>query len=58
MQWVLAFNLIEYENAQALMVDQDGAVVVFTSRKQAEDFVKDIEEDPEEIMIMPEIEAH
>ena len=56
MKWVLVQNIpINY--APAVMGDEEGRIVTFNSKHEAEDFIETIGEDPEEIMIVPEKET-
>ena len=62
MKWVLVQNIpINY--APAVMGDEEGRIVTFNSKQEAEDFVEEqnirpyIGEDLEEIMVVPEIET-
>jgi hypothetical protein len=56
MKWVLVQNIpINY--APAVLGDEEGRVVTFNSRQEAEAFIEKTGEDPEDIMVVPEMEA-
>ena len=62
MKWVIVQNIpINY--CPAVMGDEEGRVVTFNSKQEAEDFVEEqdiqpyIREDLESIMIVPETET-
>ena len=56
MKWVLVQNIpINYH--PAVMGDEEGRVVTFNSKHEAEDFIEKTGEDPEDIMVVPEMET-
>ena len=57
MKWVLVQNIpIDYQ--LAVLGDEDGRPVTFSSKHEARVFIeRNIEEDSEEVMIVPENEA-
>ena len=56
MKWVLVQDIpIDY--CRAVMGDEEGRVVTFNSKQEAEDFIEKTGEDPEDIMVVPEVEA-
>ena len=55
MKWVLVQNIpIDYQ--LAVLGDEDGRMITFDSKQEAKDFIEEIREDTEEIMIVPETE--
>ena len=62
MKWVIVQNIpIEY--CRAVMGDDEGRTIKFNSQHEAEDYIEKqgikpyIREDPEDIMVVPEIET-
>ena len=56
MKWVLVQNIpINY--IPAVMGDEEGRTVIFNSKQEAEDFIERSGEDPEQIMVVPEMET-
>ena len=62
MKWVIVQNIpIDY--CPAVMGDEEGRTIRFNSKHEAEDYIEKqgikpyIREDPEDVMIVPEIEA-
>ncbi len=62
MKWVIVQNIpIEY--CRAVMGDEEGRTIKFNSQYEAEEYIKEqgikpyIREDPEDIMVVPEIET-
>ena len=55
MKYILA-RVVEYSYDQAIMVDEDKSIVVFESKAEANDFIEGTGENPENIMIIPEME--
>ena len=56
MKWVLAQNIpINYH--LAVMGDEEGHIVTFNSKHEAEDFIEKTGENPEDIMVVPEMET-
>ena len=55
MNYILA-RVVEYSYDQAIMVDEDKSIVVFESKTEANKFIEESGENPEDIMIIPEME--
>ena len=55
MHYILA-RVVEYSYDQAIMVDEDKSIVVFESKAEANEFIERSGENPEDIMIIPEME--
>ena len=62
MKWVLVQNIpIDY--CRAVMADEEGRAIRFDSKYEAEEYIKEqgikpyIREDPEDVMVVPEIET-
>ena len=56
MKWVLVQNIpINY--IPAVMGDEEGRTVIFNSKQEAEDFIERSGEDPEDIVVVPEMET-
>ena len=62
MKWVIVQNIpIEY--CRAVMGDEEGRTIRFDSQHEAKEYIKEqgikpyIREDPEDIMVVPEIET-
>jgi len=56
MKWVLVQNIpINYH--PAVLGDEEGRAVIFNSKQEAEDFIEKTGEDPEDIMVVPEMET-
>ena len=62
MKWVIVQNIpIEY--CRAVMGDEEGRTIRFDSQHEAEEYIKEqgikpyIREDPEDVMVVPEIET-
>ena len=56
MKWVLVQN-IPINNVPAIMGDDEGRTVKFDSRHVAEAFIERSGENPEDIMVVPEMET-
>ena len=55
MKWVLVQNIpINY--IPAVMGDEEGRAVIFNSKQEAEAFIERSGENPEDIMVVPEME--
>ena len=55
MKWVLVQNIpINYH--PAVMGDEEGRAVIFNSKQEAEAFIERSGENPEDIMVVPEME--
>ncbi len=55
MRWVLAQN-IENSLQMAVMVDIDGNKIVFYTQHEADIYIELNEENPEDILVIPEME--
>ena len=55
MNYILA-RVVEYSYDQAIMVDEDKSIVVFESKAEANEFIERSGENPEDIMIIPQME--
>ena len=55
MNYILA-RVVEYSYDQAIMVDEDKSIILFESKADANEFIESSGENPEDIMIIPEME--
>jgi len=55
MNYILA-RVAEYSYDQAIMVDEDKSIILFESKAEANEFIESSGENPEDIMIIPEME--
>ena len=55
MRYILA-RVVEYSYDQAIMVDEDKSIILFESKADANEFIERSGENPEDIMIIPEME--
>ena len=55
MNYILA-RVVEYSYDQAIMVDEDKSIILFESKTEANQFIEESGENPEDIMIIPEME--
>ena len=55
MRYILA-RVVEYSYDQAIMVDEDKSIILFESKAEANEFIEGSGENPEDIMIIPEME--
>ena len=55
MRYILA-RVVEYSYDQAIMVDEDKSIILFESKTEANQFIEESGENPEDIMIIPEME--
>jgi len=55
MNYILA-RVVEYSYDQAIMVDEDKSIILFESKADANEFIESSGENPEDIMIIPQME--
>ena len=55
MNYILA-RVVEYSYDRAIMVDEDKSIILFESKADANEFIERSGENPEDIMIIPEME--
>ena len=55
MNYILA-RVAEYSYDQAIMVDEDKSIILFESKADANEFIESSGENPEDIMIIPQME--
>ena len=56
MNYILA-RVVEYSYDQAIMVDEDKSIILFESKADANEFIESSGENPEDILVIPEMET-